>query len=101
MTTDQHRNGQHLMWEQGVGRTVDITGALGALLLLLPLLLAVSLWIRLQSPRPALFRQQGVGLDRRPFTAYKFRTMQVCDGDRGLRLLIEAELRDEDTARDG
>jgi lipopolysaccharide/colanic/teichoic acid biosynthesis glycosyltransferase len=101
MTTDQHRDGQPLMWEQVVGRTVDITGALGALLLLLPLLLAVSLWIRLDSPGPALFRQQRVGLDRRPFIAYKFRTMQVCDGDRGLRLLIEAELRGEDTARDG
>jgi lipopolysaccharide/colanic/teichoic acid biosynthesis glycosyltransferase len=83
------------------GRALDVTGAFGALLLLSPLLLAIAMWIRLDSPGPALFRQPRVGLDRRLFTAYKFRTMRVGDEDGAHRRLIEAELRGEDTARDG
>jgi exopolysaccharide biosynthesis polyprenyl glycosylphosphotransferase len=37
--------------------------------------------IRIDSPGPALFRQQRVGLDDRPFTIYKFRTM-IVDADK-------------------
>ena len=76
--------------------------ALGLLLLLSPLLLAIALWVRLDSPGPALFRQPRVGLDRRVFTAYKFRTMRRRRADDGAhRRLIEAELRGEDTCCDG
>jgi len=42
-------------------RLFDIVFAALALLLLCPLLLAVALWVRLDSPGPALFRQQRVG----------------------------------------
>lgn len=40
-----------------------------------PLLLLIALWIRLDSPGPALFTQQRVGLRGRRFAMYKFRTM--------------------------
>jgi exopolysaccharide biosynthesis polyprenyl glycosylphosphotransferase len=56
-------------------RAFDIAVSAAALLLLWPLLLAVALAIKLQDGGPALFRQQRVGLQRRPFTLLKFRTM--------------------------
>ncbi|WP_122816516.1 exopolysaccharide biosynthesis polyprenyl glycosylphosphotransferase [Nocardioides pantholopis] len=50
--------------------------AAAALILLAPLLLAVTLAVRTTSPGPALFRQTRVGRDGRPFTMLKFRTMR-------------------------
>jgi len=57
-------------------RLFDIVAASIGLLLLAPLLLALALWIRLDSPGPALFRQVRVGRHGVPFEIYKFRTMR-------------------------
>ena len=54
---------------------IDWLAALIALVLAMPALLAIGLWIRLDSPGPALFRQTRTGFRGRPFTVYKFRTM--------------------------
>jgi lipopolysaccharide/colanic/teichoic acid biosynthesis glycosyltransferase len=80
---------------------MDIVGAALVLLLTAPLSLVVTVWIRLDSPGPALLRQQRVGLGRRPFTLYKFRTMSVGSDDAAHRALIAAELRGEDTRSGG
>lgn len=56
-------------------RVLDVVGATLLLILLSPLLLAIALLIRLDSPGPVLFRQERVGRHRRPFTVNKFRTM--------------------------
>ncbi len=53
-----------------------LLSALG-LLLLSPLLLAVALAVRLDSPGPVLFRQQRVGRFGRIFRIHKFRSMRV------------------------
>lgn len=53
----------------------DRTVAAVALLVLLPLLAAIALTVRVTSPGPVIFRQVRVGLEGRPFTIYKFRTM--------------------------
>ena len=45
------------------------------LLLLAPVLAAIAIAIRVDSPGPAIFRQRRVGRGRRPFTVMKFRTM--------------------------
>lgn len=50
------------------------------LLLLLPLLVALSVLIRLDTPGKALFRQVRVGRGGQPFRIYKFRTM-VADAE--------------------
>jgi lipopolysaccharide/colanic/teichoic acid biosynthesis glycosyltransferase len=60
-----------------VKRALDIVISLLALLLALPVMLALAALIRLNSPGPALFRQCRVGKDGRLFTFYKFRTMWV------------------------
>jgi len=56
-------------------RGFDLLASLGGLLLLAPALLAIALWIRWDSPGPALYRQQRVGRDGALFTICKFRTM--------------------------
>ena len=56
-------------------RALDLAVGGPALLAALPLLLAVGLLIRLDSPGPALFRQHRIGEDGRLFEMYKFRTM--------------------------
>lgn len=58
-----------------VKRAIDVALAIGGLLLCLPLFLLVAVAIKLDSHGPVLFRQERVGLNRRRFTAYKFRTM--------------------------
>jgi lipopolysaccharide/colanic/teichoic acid biosynthesis glycosyltransferase len=56
-------------------RLFDVLAAGAGLLVLAPLLLAVALWVRLDSTGPVLFRQVRVGRHGVPFDIYKFRTM--------------------------
>ncbi|MET0449838.1 MAG: exopolysaccharide biosynthesis polyprenyl glycosylphosphotransferase [Aeromicrobium sp.] len=62
------------LWVKGV---VDRLAAAVLLVVLSPLLLLAAIVIRLDSPGPAVFRQTRVGLDGRPFTIFKLRTMLV------------------------
>ena len=62
---------------QTAKRLFDLAvSALALLLLGIPMLL-LALLIRLDSPGPALFRQERLGLNGRPFLIYKFRTMRL------------------------
>ena len=58
-------------------RAIDIVGALVLLVLTSPVILGLTVLIRLDSPGPAVFRHQRVTLGGRLFTFYKFRTMWV------------------------
>ena len=62
-------------WEGIIKQLIDRAGALVALVILSPLLLLCALVVKLASPGPVLFRQQRSGLNGKPFTLYKFRTM--------------------------
>jgi lipopolysaccharide/colanic/teichoic acid biosynthesis glycosyltransferase len=62
-------------------RVFDVVAATLGLVLLVPLLLLVAVWIRLDSPGPALFRQWRVGRNGVPFEILKFRTMRVSRDD--------------------
>jgi lipopolysaccharide/colanic/teichoic acid biosynthesis glycosyltransferase len=73
-------------------RLFDLFGAALALLLLAPLLLAVALWVKLDSPGPVFFRQQRVGRHGVPFFIHKFRTMRA-DAGGGLQLTVGADPR--------
>jgi lipopolysaccharide/colanic/teichoic acid biosynthesis glycosyltransferase len=53
------------------------TAALVTLVVIAPLLVAMVVVIRLESPGAAVFRQTRIGRDHRPFTMYKLRTMSV------------------------
>jgi len=58
-------------------RTFDILFSLAAIILTSPVMLAVAIGVRLTSPGPVIFRQERVGLNRRTFYMYKFRSMKV------------------------
>jgi len=58
-------------------RAFDILASALGLALLAPAMLVIALWVRLDSPGPALFRQERVGRHGRTFRIHKFRTMIV------------------------
>lgn len=58
-----------------VKRVLDIAISATALIVLAVPLVLIGLLVRLTSKGPALFRQERMGLDGRPFTIVKFRSM--------------------------
>ena len=71
-------------WQHLFKRTFDIVASLAAMLLLAPLFLLVTLIVKLTSPGPSFFVQERVGLNKRRFRLYKFRTM-VADAEQRQR----------------
>ncbi|MEC4747785.1 undecaprenyl-phosphate glucose phosphotransferase [Methylomicrobium sp. Wu6] len=57
----------------------DFFGSICILLFISPLLVFITLIIKLSSPGPVLFKQSRYGLDGREIKVYKFRTMNVCE----------------------
>ena len=57
-------------------RITDIVTSSLALLALSPIMVAIAVAVRLDSPGPAFYRQVRVGQHKRPFRIIKFRTMQ-------------------------
>jgi exopolysaccharide biosynthesis polyprenyl glycosylphosphotransferase len=76
-----------------IKRLVDLLGALVGLLFLSPIMLAIGLLIRLESPGPVLFRQMRHGYRGRLFWVLKFRTMVVDAEQR----LTDLEKKNEST----
>ena len=60
-----------------VKRTVDIIGSLFGLIILSPLLLIISIAIKLDSKGPIFFAQERLGRNEKIFKMYKFRSMVV------------------------
>ena len=77
------------MWK----RAFDIGFSFGTLLILVPLLIAMALWIKFDSPGPVFFRQTRVGRGGREFRICKFRTMRADAEQRGPQLTIGADRR--------
>lgn len=72
-------------------RATDLVFTTVGLLAVSPLLLAVALAVKLDSPGPVFYRQQRVGKDGRRFWMLKFRSMRQ-DAD---RLLAELKAKNE------
>ncbi len=62
-------------------RTLDVVGALFALIVFSPVMLAVALAVVLGSRGPVIFKQTRVGKGGAPFTFYKFRSMVTGGND--------------------
>ena len=56
-------------------RVFDLFFSITGLLLLLPIILPIAIWIKLDSPGSVFFRQTRVGRFGKPFWIFKFRTM--------------------------
>ena len=74
---------------RAVKAIADRVVAAVALLLLSPLLAAITLWIWLDDGRPALIPQERAGRNGSPFRMLKFRTMVVDAIEAGKRLGLE------------
>jgi exopolysaccharide biosynthesis polyprenyl glycosylphosphotransferase len=67
-------------WAVVMKRLLDIAASAAALLVLAPVFLITSALIALDSPGPVFFSQERLGLNKRRFRMYKFRTM-VADAE--------------------
>ncbi|MBF0499462.1 MAG: sugar transferase [Candidatus Riflebacteria bacterium] len=63
--------------ERIIKRSIDLIGSGLGLIVLSPFFLAVALLIKFSMPGPVFFGQERVGLHKRRFTCWKFRTMVV------------------------
>ena len=85
-------------WLAFCRRLFDILFAGTLVLLLSPLLVAVTIAIRLDSRGPALFRQRRVGYREREFTLFKFRSMRLDADPRGHQEYVTALIKGEGEA---
>ncbi|MGY4830604.1 sugar transferase [Sphaerotilaceae bacterium SBD11-9] len=72
-------------------RLFDVLLAAIGLLLLSPLMLAIAVWIKLDSPGPVFYRQERVGRFGVPFRIHKFRTMT--HGSGGAQITVGQDAR--------
>ncbi|MEM6838458.1 MAG: sugar transferase [Cyanobacteria bacterium P01_C01_bin.120] len=82
-------------WDYRLKRCVDYVGTAIGIIFLAPVFLGIAVAIRIDSPGPAFFRQERVGLHGRRFWVWKFRTMTI-DADR-----LQAQLERHNTSTDG
>jgi exopolysaccharide biosynthesis polyprenyl glycosylphosphotransferase len=80
-------------WPILIKRTLDITISFVLLVLFAPLFAVVALLIKFESGGEVLFRQERIGLNKRRFLIYKFRTM-VQGAD---KMMAELEILNEVT----
>jgi len=62
-------------WDRFLKRVMDIVLALFALCILSPTLMIISLFIKIDTPGPVLYRQKRLGFRGKEFLLYKFRSM--------------------------
>ena len=75
-------------WQLAAKRFVDVIASLAALILLMPVYVVIALLIKATSDGPVFFIQERVGLNKRRFPLFKFRTM-VADAEERQRSLEE------------
>jgi exopolysaccharide biosynthesis polyprenyl glycosylphosphotransferase len=80
-------------WRRVVKGGMDKVVAAAALVVIAPVLLALALAVRMDTPGPVLFRQERVGVNGRSFTMLKFRSM-VVDADQQLEALRADNISD-------
>lgn len=81
-----HYEGPAHGWPVLAKRIMDIVFSTALLLVVAPLMVLAAILIKLTSPGPVLFVQKRIGLNKRTFNIFKFRTM-VVDAERKLAQL--------------
>ena len=80
--------------QEAAKRAVDIFGSLVGIIVFAPLLSVLWCVVRWTSAGPALYRQERLGRDKRPFILLKFRTMYVNNDDKIHRQYVTSLLSD-------
>lgn len=65
------------MYSEYIKRIIDCFLSLIGIIVLSPLLIILSVWIKKTSPGPIFFRQERMGKDNQHFKIFKFRTMRI------------------------
>jgi len=80
------------MYKNVIKRCIDLFLSLCGLIVLLPLFLIISIWIKLDSPGPVFFKQRRIGINKKEFLILKFRSMRTdAPKDVATHLLNNAE----------
>ncbi len=79
-------------WRLTLKRMVDILLSAIVLVFISPFMLFIAFLVKLDSPGPALFTQQRMGLDARPFPMFKFRSMRT-DAEKLARWTVKDDPR--------
>jgi len=79
-------------WQGIVKQLIDVCGAMLLIVFLSPFLIGAALAIHFTSPGPILFRQRRCGLNGRPFTMLKFRSMGTDAEQRKMELAVLNEM---------
>lgn len=74
-------------------RLFDLFFTVPGLLLLLPLFVAIAVWIKLDSSGPVFFRQERIGRFGKPFRIFKFRTMCLDAEAKGRQITVGEDPR--------
>ncbi|MCK5462321.1 MAG: sugar transferase [Bacteroidales bacterium] len=64
------------IWQENLKRLIDVLFSSLAMILLSPLILFLIIGVKISSRGPVLLRQERIGRFGKPFTLYKFRSMQ-------------------------
>lgn len=73
-------------WQQSFKRLFDIFVSVFALVVTAPLLAVIAILIKRSSPGPVFYQQERIGLNGKPFTIYKFRSMYLDAENNGPQL---------------
>ncbi|MFN5149471.1 MAG: sugar transferase [Flavobacteriia bacterium] len=63
------------IWQQALKRFMDVVLSVIAIIMLVPVYIALAVGVKMSSPGPIFFLQERVGLNGKPFKIIKFRTM--------------------------
>lgn len=66
------------IYEKYIKRAVDVVLSFGGLVLLSPVLLGISIAIKIDDPGSVLFTQKRMGQNKKYFKLHKFRSMKMC-----------------------
>ncbi len=80
-------------WKLTLKRAVDLLGSAVGLIFLSPVLMLVAVIIKLDSPGPAFYAQERMGLDAKPFWCLKFRSMRTDAEKDGPGWTVESDPR--------
>lgn len=75
LPTSDERVWMNQVYRTTIKRILDTFFGVLLLICLLPLMLVLAIWIKLDSKGPVLFKQERVGRNGKRFTIYKFRSM--------------------------
>ena len=70
-------------------RIFDVVGSLLGLILFSPVFLVIYCLIKREDNGPAIFKQERIGYEGKPFTLYKFRSMAVTSESDGKPVLCQ------------